>query len=123
MPKKRVGSTRIAGQTDKEIGNRVRAYRIDRGLSQTDLGQKLDVSFQQIQKYEKGSNKIGAVRLMEISVIFGITPHELLGWNSTLKLGKPISQGTFKLAQEFEGLKPELQSAVLKLTRSLMAIG
>src|SRR5262245_40739358 len=57
---------------DIEVGRRVRELRLQRRMSQGKLGQELDVTFQQIQKYEKGTNRIGAGRLMRIAQIFGV---------------------------------------------------
>jgi transcriptional regulator with XRE-family HTH domain len=56
----------MAHPVDVAVGNRVRDLRTRAGLSQTDLGQKLGVSFQQVQKYEKGVNRMGASRLIQI---------------------------------------------------------
>lgn len=52
---------------DSELGKRIRLRRVELSLSQTDLGEKLGVSFQQIQKYEKGGNRVGAARLQLIA--------------------------------------------------------
>ena len=52
---------------DVHVGGRVRARRKMLGLSQTQLGNGLGVSFQQVQKYERGANRIGASRLFKIS--------------------------------------------------------
>jgi transcriptional regulator with XRE-family HTH domain len=49
--------------TDKHVGSRVRARRVMLDMSQTDLGDALGLTFQQVQKYEKGANRIGASRL------------------------------------------------------------
>jgi transcriptional regulator with XRE-family HTH domain len=57
---------------DIEVGRRLRELRLQRRMSQGKLGQELDVTFQQIQKYEKGTNRIGAGRLMRIAQIFGV---------------------------------------------------
>jgi transcriptional regulator with XRE-family HTH domain len=57
---------------DCYVGARVRLRRLQRGLSQTDLGDGLGVTFQQVQKYEKGANRIGASRLSQISTILNI---------------------------------------------------
>ena len=59
---------------DRHVGNRVRMRRIVLGISQQKLGAALDVSFQQVQKYEKGSNRIGASRLQDISRILEVAP-------------------------------------------------
>ena len=56
----------------KHIGARVRMARNLRSMSQTDLGDALGVSFQQIQKDEKGANRIGAGRLFQISQILDV---------------------------------------------------
>jgi transcriptional regulator with XRE-family HTH domain len=48
---------------DAEVGRRIRAARLDQGMSQTALGQILNVSFQQIQKYEMGANSVALCRL------------------------------------------------------------
>jgi transcriptional regulator with XRE-family HTH domain len=57
---------------DIEVGRRVRALRMERGMSQTDLGGELGLTFQQVQKYEKGANRIGAGRLQHIAEILGV---------------------------------------------------
>jgi transcriptional regulator with XRE-family HTH domain len=53
--------------TDKHVGSRVRMRRIMLGLSQEKLADALGLTFQQVQKYEKGTNRIGASRLQQIS--------------------------------------------------------
>jgi transcriptional regulator with XRE-family HTH domain len=58
--------------TDKHVGARVRMYRIEAVMSQETLGKHLGITFQQIQKYEKGTNRIGASRLQQISEILNI---------------------------------------------------
>lgn len=57
---------------DKFVGSRVRARRVGLRLSQTNLGQAIGVTFQQIQKYENGSNRIGASNLFKISNALGV---------------------------------------------------
>ncbi len=53
--------------TDKHVGARVRMCRMMLGMSQEKLGDALGLTFQQVQKYEKGTNRIGASRLQQIS--------------------------------------------------------
>jgi len=57
---------------DKHIGYKMKLRRTDLGMSQEALGEKIGLSFQQIQKYEKGSNRVAAGRLFEISGILGV---------------------------------------------------
>ena len=59
---------------DKHVGSRVRMRRTLMGLTQEKLGEALGVTFQQVQKYEKGSNRIGAGRLQEISRTLNVPP-------------------------------------------------
>jgi transcriptional regulator with XRE-family HTH domain len=66
MPKKQ------ANPIDIQVGNRVRIRRMLIGMSQERLGDLLGLTFQQVQKYEKGVNRIGAGRLFEVSRILNV---------------------------------------------------
>jgi transcriptional regulator with XRE-family HTH domain len=57
---------------DIEVGRRVRTFRLQKALSQEKLGDQLGLTFQQVQKYEKGTNRIGAGRLQHIANILNI---------------------------------------------------
>ena len=57
---------------DAHVGSRVRLRRMLIGMSQEKLGELLGLTFQQVQKYEKGANRIGASRLFDISTILGV---------------------------------------------------
>ena len=63
---------RSAGKPDIELGKRIRLRRVEQKISQAELGDKLGVSFQQVQKYEKGTNRVGASRLQQISEILQV---------------------------------------------------
>jgi transcriptional regulator with XRE-family HTH domain len=63
---------KAANPVDKHVGSRVRMRRKMLGMSQTKLGDALGITFQQVQKYEKGANRIGAGRLQHISHILQI---------------------------------------------------
>ena len=58
--------------TDKHVGARVRMRRMMLSMSQEKLGDALDLTFQQVQKYEKGTNRIGASRLQQIANILQV---------------------------------------------------
>jgi transcriptional regulator with XRE-family HTH domain len=58
--------------TDKHVGARVRMRRMMLGMSQEKLGDALGLTFQQVQKYEKGANRIGASRLQQIAHILQV---------------------------------------------------
>lgn len=57
---------------DVHVGSRVRLRRMMVGMSQERLGESLGITFQQVQKYEKGTNRIGASRLQSIATVLGV---------------------------------------------------
>jgi transcriptional regulator with XRE-family HTH domain len=63
---------KVINPTDKHVGARVRMRRMMLGMSQEKLGDSLGLTFQQVQKYEKGTNRIGASRLQHISNILQV---------------------------------------------------
>jgi transcriptional regulator with XRE-family HTH domain len=63
---------KIPNPIDRHVGSRVRMRRVLVGMSQEKLGEALSLTFQQVQKYEKGTNRIGASRLQQISRILGV---------------------------------------------------
>ena len=66
-------STKSPNSIDRHVGSRVRMRRMLIGMSQEKLGQTLGVTFQQVQKYEKGTNRIGASRLQHIASVLGVS--------------------------------------------------
>jgi transcriptional regulator with XRE-family HTH domain len=62
----------VANEIDVHVGQRVRSRRMFKGISQERLGEKLGLTFQQIQKYERGINRIGASRLYEIARVLDV---------------------------------------------------
>jgi transcriptional regulator with XRE-family HTH domain len=79
---------------DIHVGSRVRLRRMMQGISQDKLGEALDLTFQQVQKYEKGVNRIGASRLYDIARVldvpvqffyddFGDGPETMIGFAET----------------------------------------
>lgn len=65
-------SRKTPNPIDVHVGTRVRARRVLVGMSQEKLGEQLGITFQQVQKYEKGTNRIGASRLFRIAQILGV---------------------------------------------------
>jgi transcriptional regulator with XRE-family HTH domain len=82
-----VKNTRGAQPIDKQVGERVRKRRIMNGLTQPEVAQKLGITFQQLQKYEKGTNRIGASRLHQISRVLN-TPVSLFFEDSSGSKGR-----------------------------------
>jgi transcriptional regulator with XRE-family HTH domain len=63
--------SRSVNAIDQHVGQRIRAQRLLRGMSQQALAGALDLTFQQVQKYERGVNRIGAGRLSQIATVLG----------------------------------------------------
>ena len=61
---------RTGNPVDVAVGARIRNLRLRNKLSQEEVGRRLKISFQQVQKYEKGTNRVGASRLSELAKIF-----------------------------------------------------
>jgi transcriptional regulator with XRE-family HTH domain len=89
-------ATKAPNPIDKYVGSRVRMRRIMLGMSQEKLGEALGLTFQQIQKYEKGTNRVGASRIQQISEILQVPVSFLFegGPTSTSGSGDGFGEGT-----------------------------
>jgi transcriptional regulator with XRE-family HTH domain len=109
---------------DIMVGARVRHARIEAGLSQGALAEQLGVSFQQVQKYENGSNRISASRLVQIADTLGVSATSFLqGLGQHHDAGAPQSSAGANGAEElmalYSTLPPSMREAVVQLARSL----
>lgn len=114
--------------TDVLVGQNIRICRLRRGISQEELGRRIGVTFQQVQKYEKGVNRVGASRLTQIAETLEVPITTLFeGANTTSNLpndqtpqyllARPHS---LRLLQSFEKIKNDgMRLAVLHLVESL----
>jgi transcriptional regulator with XRE-family HTH domain len=109
MKKKR----RRPNSADIRVGESIRAHRLIVGMSQSDLARKLGVSFQQVQKYEKGMNRVGAGLLPEIAGIFDIPIGALFDANAATSPRKGAGtvpaklipdRNTLELLTAFDGI-------------------
>lgn len=111
--------------TDVYVGKRVREARASRGMSQSALAEKLGVSFQQVQKYEKGTNRIGSSRLWDICAV---TETPITWFFEGLEGGAAgddlqLARRTIKLAKEIEQIQDEgLKDKILDLIRAASRI-
>jgi transcriptional regulator with XRE-family HTH domain len=78
-------------RNDETVTRNLRHFRIARGLSQTALGDAVGVTFQQIQKYEKGTNAVASGRLRQICEVLGVAPAEMFGKQPEID-GKSLSR-------------------------------
>ena len=111
---------------DAEVGLNLRRARLDRGVSQSELGDSLGVSFQQIQKYERGANRMSASMLVKASRFLNVRAADLLPPNEK---GEPsrafvrqlaIAPGSTKAVEAYNAMtNPALRRAVLRLMRAL----
>ena len=81
---------RRPNSADSQVGASIRAHRLAAGMSQGDLAKRLGVSFQQVQKYEKGTNRVGAGRLPQIADMFGVPIGTLFKGTVDASLGKEM---------------------------------
>src|ERR1700741_4205342 len=114
---------------DVLVGQNIRICRLQKGLSQGELGRRIGVTFQQVQKYEKGANRVGASRLTQIADVLGVpiptlfdgAPTEALsppGQPPLYRLAKPHS---LRLLQGFDRIDNDAtRLAVLHLVESLV---
>ena len=107
---------------DAHVGTRVRLRRMLLGMSQEKLGEHLGLTFQQVQKYEKGVNRIGASRLFDLSRVLGVpvqffydeAPSELMEGNVPLGFSeRPTETYVVEFLSTREGL--ELNKAFVKI--------
>jgi transcriptional regulator with XRE-family HTH domain len=131
-------SARKPNPIDAHVGTRVRLRRMLLGMSQEKLGEHLGLTFQQVQKYEKGVNRIGASRLFDLSRVLGVpvqffydeAPTELA--DASLAPGfeeKPAESYVIEFLSTREGMElnkafvkiadPRVRRAIVELVRAL----
>ncbi len=94
--------------TDVQVGKRLRDVRIMRGLTQTQLGEKLGISFQQVQKYEKGTNRIGSSRLWDMCNILDVpVSFYFEGLSEKSTEDEKISRRALQLAKELDRIEDD----------------
>jgi transcriptional regulator with XRE-family HTH domain len=104
---------------DRQVGSRVRMRRMLIGMSQEKLGDALGLTFQQVQKYEKGTNRISASRLQQIASVLGVTIDFLYGEPGRAEQ----APGGFSEMSDASGYEADLLTAdALKLLRAYREI-
>jgi transcriptional regulator with XRE-family HTH domain len=113
---------RIIHPMDKHIGNQLRLRRAMMGLSQSELAQRVGVTFQQIQKYERGMNSISAHRLYDLAVALDVSPlYFYESWHaSPQRIGDSLSTQTMHLARDFMDIPShEIRKSIAALVREV----
>jgi transcriptional regulator with XRE-family HTH domain len=115
---------------DRAVALRIRALRYARGMTQAELGRLIGVTFQQVQKYETGANRIGAGRLQRIAEIFDVPLAALFG---SLPLRRNAAadpfealrtEGAVRLLQAYGGIRSAaVRRAFVRLAEETAARG
>jgi transcriptional regulator with XRE-family HTH domain len=118
-----------AGPEDVEIGRKIRALRLERGLSQSGLADGIDLTFQQVQKYEKGANRVSAGRLHRIADLLNVPITFFYGGMEAQAKRKDQhagslaflqSKGAMRLLRAYAGIGPRTTKyALVTLAESL----
>jgi transcriptional regulator with XRE-family HTH domain len=106
---------------DRAIGARLRAFRVQRQLSQTAVGKALGVTFQQIQKYEKGVNRVSSSATVQLCELLDVKPEQLLGNGSGVFHSEPgvlerlfADKDMVKMLLAIAGLPPLQRKTITK---------
>jgi transcriptional regulator with XRE-family HTH domain len=112
-----------AQSVDRHVGGMIRKYRVDRGLTQSDLARAAGLSYQQVQKYEAGSNRVSAGKLYEFAVLLKVAPEAF--FEGLPAPARPAGGGdgagpVTELARNFERVEnPGLRAAVASVVKHL----
>ena len=109
---------------DLLVGSRIRMFRKGRKMSQAQLGKKLGVTFQQVQKYENGKNRVGASRLQMISTALDVPVGQLftdtVGTNRTSAKPLAFDPQALRIAEAFTRLNDKaLRNSILDMVEAM----
>jgi transcriptional regulator with XRE-family HTH domain len=123
-------ASRETSEVDRFVGERIRLYRSMVGMSQQKLAENLGVTFQQLQKYERGENRIGAGRLLTVATVLGIPITFLLdeegfsqrhGSEHSMAVGAlDTARDAYAIGRAFSQITdPEIRRTITTLVQSL----
>ena len=111
-------------KTDVHIGRKIRERRIARGLSQASLAETLGITFQQVQKYESGANRVGGSRLWELSKALDVPVGYFFegleqGDDQSARNDPPLSRQSLELARAINAIpEGEIKEQVIRLVKA-----
>lgn len=115
--------SRMATAVDKHVGNRIREKRQERGVTQQELSRALGISYQQVQKYENGANRVSAGRLYILAEALGTTVDVFFaGFGEGAKPARlsVTSEEAVQAAKELHAVKdPRVRNSIRALVRIL----
>ena len=114
-------------EDDVKIGQRLKVARLSVGMSQEKLGEYLGLSFQQIQKYESGANRVSGSRLLSIGHLFNVSVGHLLGEDTHQPVSDDImtalaSPGGHDLAASFNKLPVDQRRLLVDVARAMAGV-
>jgi transcriptional regulator with XRE-family HTH domain len=124
-------ASKAANEVDVAVGARIRNLRLRNKLSQEEVGRRLNVSFQQVQKYEKGTNRVGAGRLAALAKVFDVPVGAFFSEAKIAQKAQPKSQtidqltvrNEIRLLEAYQALHDKrLQNAFVVLAEELARI-
>lgn len=110
---------------DVHVGSRIRQRRISIGMSQEKLAKPLGLTFQQVQKYERGANRVGASRLFKIASLLQVSVmHFYEGVDAKGKVVYPVDDSpaarrTLELCRHFDSLNEKHSDIAFNLVKAL----
>jgi len=112
-------------KVNTEVARRIKALRLSKGLSQTELGRGIGVTFQQVQKYENARNRIGPDRLQRIADLFGVPiasfyPSMDTPGTPPPVMPKVVNRTAAKMLRDFNVLDARLQRRVADLVADMV---
>ena len=113
---------RRAGPEDVEIGRKIRALRLEQGLSQSGLAEGIGLTFQQVQKYEKGANRVSAGRLQQIADKLNVPVMFFYGGMGAKPKGKDQRDGSLALLQSKGAIRLLRDYAAIKTRTTKYAL-
>ncbi len=106
-----------SGALDAVLGQRIRTRRLKLSLTQSELGLRLGITFQQVQKYENGSNRVTALMLVKLARALELGVTDLL---QDIDEARQADSQTERLLSYFAEIKtPEVRDAVLTIVKRL----
>lgn len=110
---------------DIQVGANIRGLRLLRKMSQMEVAKHLGVTFQQLQKYEKGTNRVSASKLHKMATVFGVRVEALFEGTegteqNTVAVLAPIDREALTLARDFEAItNPNVRHSIRGLVKSI----
>jgi len=119
-------ATRKSGPLDAMVGARISILRVSRGMSQAKLAERIGVSFQQVQKYERGAIRVGVSRLSQIASVLGVSVGELFESSEAASpgLNSPVhllaEPGALRVLKAYaRTTSPRVRLCIAKLVESI----